>query len=431
MTKVDRKTTDRRISRDLVWNYLALAVLAASGIAVNIIIAVQYGAAALGVFNQAYAVYVLASQFAVIGIHHSTLKHIAQYSGTGQSCAPIARAAVILSALTGVATAAVIILANDLFALAFDSDQVAEAVLYVAPGLLFFAVNKTNLAVINGLRHMKIFAVCQAARFILIVGFVLCASLYGAPLELLPAAFTFGEVVLSIFLTPYVLIRAGRSNGNLRPWFRVHTAFGMKSALSGFLMEANLRVDVIMIGVFSSDLLVGVYSFAAMLIEGFYNLLVVVRNNVNPLLVVWLRDKRPDLLIDFVRKTRIYLYPLSSLAGCVLVAAYPTALSVISDDPIFQDGWVPLMILVSGIVLYSGTLPFDSILLQMGNPGTHTLFVAAITATNIVLNTLAIPLFGLIGAALATAISMVLGIFYLNLFLKRSTGFRLTERLDQ
>jgi O-antigen/teichoic acid export membrane protein len=431
MTIVDKKTTDRRISSDLVWNYIALAVLAASGIAVNTIIAAQYSAAALGVFNQAYAVYVLASQFAVIGIHHSTLKHIAEYSGTGQSYAPIARAAVILSALTGAVTAAVIILASDLFALVFDSDHVAEAVLYVAPGLLFFSVNKTNLAVINGLRHMKIFAVCQAARFILIVGFVLCASLYGAPLEVLPAAFTFGEVVLSIFLTPYVLNRSGPSNGNLHPWFRVHAVFGVKSALSGFLMEANLRVDVIMIGVFSSDLMVGVYSFAAMLIEGFYNLLVVVRNNVNPLLVFWLRDKRPDLLTNFVRRTRIYLYPLSALAGCFLVAAYPAVLSVVSDDPIFQDGWVPLIILVGGIVLYSGTLPFDSILLQMGNPGTHTLFVAAITATNIVLNTLAIPLLGLIGAALATAISMVLGIFYLNLFLKRSAGFRLTERRSQ
>jgi len=275
---------------------------------------------------------------------------------------------------------------------------------------------------------MKVFAVCQAARFILIVGFVLCASLYDAPAEVLSAAFTFGEIVLSIFLTPYVLIRAGRSKGRLRPWFRIHAGFGAKSALSGLLMEANLRVDVITIGVFSSDPLVGVYSFAALLIEGFYNLLVVVRNNVNPLLVVWLRDKRPDLLIDFVRRTRIYLYPLTALAGCLLIAVYPSALTFVSDDPIFRDGWVPLIILTSGVVLYSGTLPFDSILLQMGNPGTHTLFVAAITATNIGLNVLAIPVLGLVGAALATAVSMVLGILYLNLFVKRVTGFRLTER---
>ena len=69
---------ERRFSVDLLSNYVALAILGVSGLTINIIIAGQYGAAALGIFNQAYAVYVLASQFAGVGVHHSTLKHFAE-----------------------------------------------------------------------------------------------------------------------------------------------------------------------------------------------------------------------------------------------------------------------------------------------------------------------------------------------------------------
>ena len=277
-------------------------------------------------------------------------------------------------------------LAADIFGMVFGSDQVANAIVYASPGLLFFAINKVNFAIINGLSRMKLFAVGQAARFILIVGFVFCASIYGLQPEYLTLSFTVCEIVLTVFLTPFVFSLGDSSSYGIRKWVVRHLKFGVRSALGGFLLEANLRVDVIMLGIMSSDLMVGVYSFAATFIEGFYNLLVAIRNSVNPLLVEWMRDKRTDLLSAFVRKTRLYIFPLMFLAGAVLIVLYPSIVSIVSNDLVFEEGWLPLTILVVGIVFYSGTLPFDFILLQMGRPGTHTLFVAAVMASNILLN---------------------------------------------
>ena len=57
----------------------SLVVLAASGILINLIIAAFRDAAALGAFNQAYAVYIVASQIAVFGLHYSVLRHAALY----------------------------------------------------------------------------------------------------------------------------------------------------------------------------------------------------------------------------------------------------------------------------------------------------------------------------------------------------------------
>jgi hypothetical protein len=65
-------TSDRadggRFRRDVAWNVASIAVLGVSGIALNAIIARTYDAAALGVFNQVMAAYILFSQLAVGGV---------------------------------------------------------------------------------------------------------------------------------------------------------------------------------------------------------------------------------------------------------------------------------------------------------------------------------------------------------------------------
>jgi O-antigen/teichoic acid export membrane protein len=59
----------------------------------------------------------------------------------------------------------------------------------------------------------------------------------------------------------------------------------MKSFFSNVLLQMNTRIDVLVLGLFWSDHIVGIYSFAATLAEGVYQLLVVLRTNYNPMLV--------------------------------------------------------------------------------------------------------------------------------------------------
>ena len=44
---------------DAAWNYVAFAVMAATGVILNFFIAGYFGIEALGVFNQIYAIYVV------------------------------------------------------------------------------------------------------------------------------------------------------------------------------------------------------------------------------------------------------------------------------------------------------------------------------------------------------------------------------------
>jgi O-antigen/teichoic acid export membrane protein len=78
-----------------------------------------------------------------------------------------------------------------------------------------------------------------------------------------------------------------------------------------------------------------------------------------------------------------------------------------------------------GIVLASGYIPFGQTLLMGGRPGWHTGLMAATVASNVIGNSILIPIYGLNGAAAATAIATVLSVFVLKALVKWRLGFRL------
>lgn len=105
---------------------------------------------------------------------------------------------------------------------------------------------------------MRSFAVFQAGRFVLmLVGFDVCAGM-DAPAANLPVIIAAAE--LFTFAAAIVTIRKelhGASSGGIRRWMRIHLQFGVKGFLSGVLIELNTRIDILMLGYFTSDTTVG------------------------------------------------------------------------------------------------------------------------------------------------------------------------------
>ena len=307
------------------------------------------------------------------------------------------------------------------------SVEVGQGMRFAAPGLAFFALNKVLLAILNGLCWMRAFAVGQGLRFVVLIAYVAGAAYREVPGIWLGAAFTVAEMALLLVLVPIVTAALQPTLAMLdRRWLRRHAAFGLKGFLSGVIMETNARVDVLMLGVFLPDRSVGIYSFASMLAEGFYNLLTVVRNNVNPVLVALLRDGNSGEIRQLVRKVQRYVYPAIGAAALLMLGLYPPAVALFLEGSDFMESWPVLAILAAGIFLCSGYVPFNAILVQAGQPGYHTLLTGTIVITNIVLNLALIPSLGIYGAAFGTAISLGMSVVYLNLMVSRQLGFWLS-----
>lgn len=416
----------RTFRRDVLWNFGSLAVLGVSGIALNSLIGRLYGAAALGVFNQVWAAYVFFSQIAVGGIDLSVLKSVAESPRDRKRVFDVAIGALLPTLLLASATTACFWLARGELARLLDSESVALGIEAATPGLFFFALNKVLLAVENGLQRMRSFAVLQSCRFALIlVGFWVAwrTGMEGAQLAFV---FTFAEGILFVVLAVEVGRRLAWSlHAAWRPWARAHLAYGLKSFLSGVLLDLNSRVDVLMLGVFLGDAAVGIYSYAAMLAEGAFQLLVKLQNNYNPLIAQAVVTGRLGDLEAMVRKGRKWAWLLMAAVGAIAVALYPTVLRVLVDDPAFQASRLPFAVLMGGIFLAAGYMPFQQTLLMANRPGWHTGMMLAMVATNVAGNAALIPIWDLAGSAAATGLAMVVSVLILRWMVRREVGARI------
>lgn len=416
----------RRFQRDVVWNFLSIAVLAVSGIALNALIGRVYGDSALGVFNQVWAAYVFFSQLAVGGIDLSVLRAVAASSSDRKRTFDVAIGAILPTlALAALSTAGFYLLRSPLARL-LESDGVALGIQAATPGLFFFALNKVLFGIQNGLRRMRAFAVLQSCRFLfMLAGFwVVCAL--GWPGARLAFLFTFAEACLFVLLALEVGLQlAWSARPHWTAWARTHLAYGVKSCLSGVLLELNSRVDILMLGYFLSDAAVGVYSFAALIAEGVFQLLVKLQNVYNPLIAAALNRGDTLELQAMVRKGRVWTWLLMFVVGIVAVLVFPIAVRILTGDPSFQAGWAPFAALMAGIALSSGYMPFQQTLLMANRPGWHTLMVLAMVVINAVGNALLIPHWQLVGSGVATGFALVACVVLLRVLVRRQVGIRI------
>lgn len=397
-----------------------------TGVALNLVIGRYYGPADLGLFNQVYAVYIVSSQFAVFGLWFSTLKYVSQYTGQ-----PELQSAIIVSALVLVVCIASVVIVCTFFLLGpigsfFSSSNVAKGCLYALPGLWGYSFNKVLLAVLNGNRDMKAFAGFQMLRyFIMILTLLWCVfgEVPGVQLSLVlsvPEFFLFwGLLYYSKRYYSFIPLQKWKK------YLSVHLWFGARSFLSGTVAELNTRVDVIMIGYFSSDYMVGIYSMAALVAEGVSQLSVVVRDNINPLLAQYVARGEKEKLQSLITRSKRWFYLAMGLVLCTSVLFFPRFVISLTGGHLFDQSLGVYIILVLGLALVAGYLPLNMILVQAGHPGQHTLLKCIVVVGNVGLNAILIPLWGIYGAALATSLSVIIAMFCLKQITRKVLGVSL------
>lgn len=410
-----------RFSAEVLWNLASVGVLGVSGILMNAMIARWRGAEALGVFNQVFAIYIILSQIAVGGVHLSVLKQLSYHSDERDLCGRITTAGLLLGAILSAIVCAAAYLFSDSVGTFLSSPGVATGLALAAPGLIFFSLNKILLSALNGLRFMRAFAVLQAARFVFILASIAGILAAGWPAAWLALSLTTSELALFLITIVYVRWRVVplRRPATGERWYREHASFGLRGFMSGLLSEMNTRVDVLMLGYFTNDAAVGIYSFAAILAEGFCQIPIVVRRNLDPIFGRAFAEHDRVRIVEAARKVKRVMYALMTAVTLVAVAGYPLLLKLCGADHGMGASWLVFAILMAGILLNSGYRPFLGIFLQGGMPGVYTGLIFIAVGGNVVLNLALIPPMGIYGAAVATATVFVIEAVLIVVFARR------------
>ncbi len=394
-----------KFQRDVCWNLGSFAVSALAAVIINVLVGVTYGTAALGAFVQVFAIYTFFSQFSALGINYSVLQATAANADDRRTCATILAGAATPTLVLAAASAIVLWAGRGLIGDLVSSPAVSEGIAWAAPGLFLFGLNKVLQGMINGLSWMRSFASLGVIRSLLmIISFVVIRQA-AWPAETIPLVLTVAEV--GVFVVAVATLRSGGyfrgAKDSIWSWARHHLHFGLRSFAAAALTALNNWIDVLMLGHFVGDHEVGVYAIPAMVAAGFYQILVVLRNNYNPHLVT--KYKANDLadLEKMIHRGKRLTYLAMLVAAALVLAIYPIAARALDAGGAFLDGWPILAILLCGIVAVAGYVPFNHILMLANRPGLHTWTIVLTVLVKVAANWALIPVFAAKGAALATA----------------------------
>ena len=395
--------------KDTLWLYLSFIIFVLSGVSINFYILFKYEIIGLGIFIQVYTIYLILSQITVFGIHDSAQRNIANNLSKNNEIIYIKLSTIFISFTIGLIGFISLFYFSDLIGKILGSKQVGVGLKLTSPGILFFSVNKVLLGILNGERRIKLYSLSQSLRSVLLIFFIFMLSIKETNISYLMSCFFYTEIVLFVFLLYFSKINK-LSNlvlSRLLFWIKYNFFYGFKLLPNGFLYESYLKIDILMLSFFLSDYKVGIYSFAALFFEGLYQIPSLIRTNTNPVLVLLIKKYKKVKFDKFIYNVTTTSFLITAF-GCILLCLLYPLFQPIFPDNIIDKSHLILIILCTGLLVYSFFIPIDFIFIQAGMPGTQSLFMTINIVLNIILNLIFIPNFGLNGAAMATAISLVI-----------------------
>ncbi|MEX1308734.1 MAG: oligosaccharide flippase family protein [Eubacteriales bacterium] len=412
-----------KMGKDIAWNMASMIFVAIAGLVYNTIFVVFYTADVFGLYNQALVYFLIFSQIAVFGIHFSVLKYAAEYSEEEEKRNQLFSTAILSTLITSVLTVGLIYGLARLYILWLGPSVVVNMLIYSLPALVFFALNKVILNYLNAIRAMRAFAVFQSLRYVLIVLTLLVFGFLNAKTEILMLIYAISEFLLFVTMVIYVAsMKLVHLRFNLE-WIKEHIAFGSKVFLGSVVVDLNAKMDIVVLGLFVSDAIVGFYSFAIMFADGFYQILVVLRRNINPLITQYTKDNMPSFhqMKNSWRKRMRVFSPV--LAAMVLLGYW--ALCVVLGRQEYLAAILPFAIVLFGKSFNGYYIVMGNLMNQTGNPKQETWLNILTIGSNTLLNFLLIPHFGMNGAAVATAVSFFVFRFVLHSMAKNRLNINL------
>lgn len=393
-----------RFSQGILCNYVSLGILALSGFAFNIIILKYYDAAALGLFNQVYAWYVVLSQVASLGIHTSALAYLSS-SKTPDEQGTILKSAVLLILASSIV--AICISEVGISLLLSDREELLRSLRMVLPGLVFFSINKVLLNYYNAINNMVVYAFFQSLRYVLIICIIVIISVMALDPCFLGLSFSLAELVLSICFLIYGACKGSVKGSVSLDWIERHLRFGIRVFPANMVLELNAKVDVLCLGMLlRDDYAVGIYSFASVFASGVYEAYVVVRRSINPALAENSNNIPLHTIVQNVcDHLRIYLHLFLPALCVVALAAYKILSVIMGMGAEYNVGlWVILIIGIS-IIFTGKMIIFGNVFSQTKRPEIESIINVLTVLVNFVFNVVLIIPFGILGAALGTAFS--------------------------
>jgi stage V sporulation protein B len=400
----------KKFAFDFGFIFISSIVNLLFGFVIMVVLGRHLGAGDLGLFRMAGTIYGIATLFSFIGIPSAIIKFVAESIGDRKKLNLIISAGMITSIILGVVSSLLFYFLSGIFESIFNMPGLSDLLKIYSPIFPFAIMNAVLLGILNGLREMKKFAISLIIQSILLLvisvpliywGFGAGGAVIGVVLSSVGMWLNLmwiSRVYFKFTFDEYVQIT------------KKMLQFGVKVFAAGSINLINNQIDILLIGFYLTSTDLGYYSVAIGLSSFFWMIPLAVQKNTYPATSLYWHQKDHFALNNMLNKSMKYCTVILVLIGLGLGFFSQEIIILLYHKENFISAVLPLQILLIGTVIRGSTYqPIGGSLTGIGRPGIDMKTIAIITIINITLDIILLPRIGIIGAAIATSVSLTVG----------------------
>jgi capsular exopolysaccharide synthesis family protein len=389
-------------------NLIGAACNQLGGFGITMLVARELGRAQLGRYAQAYALMALLSLMSLSGLRTGMMRFVAIHRAERDPGA--VRGVVRLG--IGLTTGAALLLAVGLYVAApwlarvtFHDEHLALALRFVAMTLPSLALTDSALAATQGYRTMKPYALI-GLMFEPLARLGLTALLLsrGTGLRGAMAALMASNGIAAVLAVVALYRLLGAPTMPTRYSLRQLFRFSMVSWMAQLATTGLIWADTVLLGIFLSSDKVGVYNVATRLVTLATFVMPAINSSFGPRIADLYHRGQTDSLRRAYAAATSWILRLSLPAFVALIVFPGDLLGVFGRG--FRVGATVTVILAIGKLIDAGTGPCGLMLNMSGRPLWNMIDNFAVLGLNIALNLVLIPRYGIVGSAVAWAISL-------------------------
>jgi len=410
---------------DVGWVFLGSVVTLIISFLLSIVLARWLGASDLGLYRMVITIQGIGALITTFGIPVAIIKYVAEYKSDRNKLTQTLFSGLISSVIFGIGIMILIYILSETLASVFKMPELAHLLKILSLVFPLTSIIETLLDFLNGIRMIKKFASLMILRQALMILFIVVLVKLGYGIEgavwgiVLSVA---GACLIGIFLSKHFL--------SINPYRFFHNAkklisFGSKVFGANALALILTQADIILLGYFLTTKDVGYYSIAVTLSNFFLLVPRAMLRITYPATSEYWSQGNHQKLQTMIDKSIKY-------SACILLPAGLGAgffcndiISILFGKEFIYAASPFYVLLVARVIHGSIELPIGGSLSGIGRPDLP-LKIDVVSATiNIGLNILLIPRYGILGAAIATGISLMLAATLSLTFIIKTLGVKI------
>jgi O-antigen/teichoic acid export membrane protein len=301
----------------------------------------------------------------------------------------------------------------------FGMPELTNLIKIVAIFYPFSMIQVSLISLLNGLRKMEQIAYMTIFRSVSGVVLMLLFMISGWGI----IGAVFGSVLSSLFTTAIAIyvVKDHILNLSLRNYIKTNKqiiGFGITTLAAGSLGLLTHKTDIIMLGYFLNAKEVGIYSVALALASMIWVFPKAISRVSFPAMSEYWGNKNVQALQKMVDMSTKYTLCVISLIVMFMFMFSSEIISMIFPKIDVASASLILKILLVGTLFHGIIVPIGSIFASTGKLRIVMLQSIIVAVSNITLNLILIPIFGIEGAAIATTASFILNYSFSVFYMK-------------